>query len=87
MNLIQVLDISIPQSIHKILDKAYLKQKIQVMEEKTKISRLLTKFPDKPLFPPQRPKGTAITILITYKKLNWQAWFAEIYSPDKYRKI
>ena len=33
MNSIPVLDISILQNIHKILDKAYLKQKIQVMEE------------------------------------------------------
>ena len=60
MNLIQVLDISILQNIHKILDKAYLKQKIQVKEEKPKIR--LTKFPDKPLrFLPRDLRGLPLS--------------------------
>ena len=62
MNSIPVLDISILQNIHKILDKAYLKQKIQVMEEKPKI-RLLTKSPDKPLcFLPRDLRGLPLSL-------------------------
>jgi len=60
MNLIQVLDISILQNIHKILDKPYLKQKIQVKEKKPKIR--LTKFPDKPLcFLPRDLRGLPLS--------------------------